>query len=71
MFEDRLMRKELAAIGYDRLRKYIYRAWWSTASVEHFLYFEGDSHQFFTDVVSSTGKRAEKLPSARVRRQLR
>ncbi len=48
MFEDKLMQKELAGIGYDRLRKYIYRASWGTTAVEHFLYFGKDSHQYFT-----------------------
>jgi hypothetical protein len=48
MFDDKLMRRELAAIGYDRLRKYIYRASWSTAAVEHFLYFGKDPRQYFT-----------------------
>ena len=48
MFEDKLMQRELAAIGYDRFRKYIYRASWSTADVEHFLYFGKDSRQYFT-----------------------
>ena len=48
MFEDKLMQRELAAVGYDRLRKFIYRASWSTAAVEHFLYFGKDSRQYFT-----------------------
>lgn len=48
VFEDAVMQKELAVIGYDRLRKYIYRAAWSTAEVEHFLYFGQDSRQYFT-----------------------
>lgn len=48
MFEDKLMQKELAAIGYDRFRKYIYRASWSTGEVEHFLYFSKDSRQYFS-----------------------
>lgn len=48
MFEDAVMQRELVAIGYDRLRKYVYRASWSTAEVEHFLYFGKDSRQYFT-----------------------
>ena len=48
MFEDKLMQKELLAIGYDRFRKYIYRASWSTAAVENFLYFGKDSRQYFS-----------------------
>jgi hypothetical protein len=48
VFEDALMQRELEAIGYDRLRKYAYRASWSTAEVEHFLYLGKDSRQYFT-----------------------
>jgi len=48
MFDDGLMRRELAGIGYGRFRKYIYRASWSTAEVEHFLYFGKDPRQYFT-----------------------
>ncbi|WP_041536002.1 hypothetical protein [Parvibaculum lavamentivorans] len=48
VFEDTLIQKELAVIGYDRLRKSVYRATWSTAEVEHFLYFGQDSRQYFT-----------------------
>jgi hypothetical protein len=48
MFDDKLMKRELADIGYARLRKFIYRALWSTPAVEHFLYFGKDSHQYFT-----------------------
>jgi hypothetical protein len=47
VFEDASMKKELVAIGYDRLSKYAYRASWSTAEVEHFLYFGQDSRQYF------------------------
>lgn len=54
------MRKELAAIGYDglgkqrmpkewkRFGKYVYRASWSTAEVEHFLYLGEDTRRYFT-----------------------
>jgi hypothetical protein len=48
MFDDKVMQRELAGIGYCRLRKYIYRASWSTVAVEHFLYFGKDSRQYFT-----------------------
>jgi hypothetical protein len=48
VFEDALLQRELAAIGYGRLSKYVYYASWSTAEVEHFLYFGKDSRQYFT-----------------------
>lgn len=48
VFEDAVMKRELAVIGYDRMTKSIYRASWSTAKVEHFLYFGKDSRQYFT-----------------------
>lgn len=47
MFEDNAMQRELNTVSYRRLSKYIYRASWSTREVEHFLYFEKDSHKYF------------------------
>lgn len=47
MFEDTLMKRELAALGYERLSRFVYRASWSTPEVEHFLYFCKDSRQYF------------------------
>ncbi|MBX3446185.1 MAG: hypothetical protein KF765_05485 [Parvibaculaceae bacterium] len=47
MYDDALMQTNLAGIGYERLRKYIYRASWSTPHVEHFLYFGQDSRRYF------------------------
>jgi hypothetical protein len=48
VFEDDLTRRDIAIVGYDRLSKYVYRASWSTAEVEHFTYFGIDSRQYVT-----------------------
>jgi hypothetical protein len=61
VFDDKLMQRELALIGYDRFRKYIYRASWSTTEVEHFLYFGKDTRQYFTAEFGLRNPDAEEL----------
>jgi hypothetical protein len=48
VFDDAFMQMNLAAVGYICLSKNVYRASWSTAEVEHFLYFGTDSRRYFT-----------------------
>lgn len=47
MFDDASMKKEMLAIGYVRQSKFLYKASWGSAAVEHFLYFGKDSRQNF------------------------
>src|SRR6185437_9956300 len=55
------MQKEMAIIGYNRLSKYVYRASWSTAQVEHFIYFGTDSRQYFITEFGLRNPEAEKF----------
>ena len=39
-FLEKALNRVLAEVGYGRVRRYVYRANWSTSDVEHFVYFE-------------------------------
>ena len=39
-FEETSVKEAMAEAGYERLKRYVYRAKWSTSEVEHFVYFQ-------------------------------
>jgi hypothetical protein len=39
MFDEKSIAAAVAELGYRRLKKWTYKAWWSSADVEHFLFF--------------------------------
>src|SRR5882672_2509272 len=61
MFDGVMMSKEMLAIGYIRLAKFVYRASWSSKDVEHFVYFEIDSRQYFAASFGLRNEAAEKF----------
>jgi hypothetical protein len=40
VFDEPAVRAAMADVGYRRIKRHIYRAEWSTADVEHFVYFQ-------------------------------
>jgi hypothetical protein len=47
MYNDKLMETEMRSIEYIRQTKFIYKALWSSADVEHFVFFSKDSRGYF------------------------
>ena len=47
MYDDKLMKAEMGSIEYIRQSKFIYKASWSNADVEHFVFFSKDSRGYF------------------------
>ena len=47
MYDDKSMEEEMRAIDYVRQNKFVYKALWSTAQIEHFIFFSIDSAGYF------------------------
>jgi hypothetical protein len=61
MYDDKLMEAEMRRIEYSRIRKYVYRALWSSADVEHFIYFLIDTKGYFWGSFGLRNQFAEKF----------
>lgn len=59
--DEALVSRTLADLGYERVKRFGYRASWSTEEVEHFLYFDlwGTPRNFLTAYFGLRNPRAE------------